>query len=272
MECHMSFGHPLFIFAGGVHTLQVWPKNQHDYPLLTGGQEGWSQSYGSCGGREKSMVPVGSWEGKNGVTLPCAFKLACLYQAFSVSNAPLKPLFARYCTCVILRFGESAVHGGMTNKISGFVHTRLPPISYQYPYIPSTLFGSCALPGHCETCWQAGTSRVREPNWKNHVSATCWETFGSPVFVGMDLFSRRISSRSAFIFIIFIYVDNFIISYYTPKGFWDPQTCNMTFPPRCCFCGVSQTCCSGCFLKVHFTDFTVTDTICFVTPCSFHPK
>ena len=163
------------------------------------------------------MVPVGSWEGKNGVTLPCAFKLACLYQGFSVSNAPLKTLFARYCTCVILRFGESAVHGGMTNKISGSVHTRLPPISYQYPYIPATLFGFCALPGHCETCWQAGTSRVREPNWKNHVSATCWETFGSPGFVGMDVFPEKSPAEALAFFYVYVY--NLITSCYTPKGF-----------------------------------------------------
>ena len=40
------------------------------------------------------MVPVGSWEGKNGVTNDRpTFKITCLYQGFSVSKAPLKTLF-----------------------------------------------------------------------------------------------------------------------------------------------------------------------------------
>ena len=40
------------------------------------------------------MVPVGSWEGKNGVINDRpTFKIACLYQGFSVSKAPLKTLF-----------------------------------------------------------------------------------------------------------------------------------------------------------------------------------
>lgn len=128
MECHMSFGHPLFIFAGGVHTLQVWPKNQNDYPLLTGGQEGWSQSYGSCGGKGKSMVPVGSWEGKNGVTLPCAFKLACLYQGFSVCKAPLKTLFDQVIYMCHSRIWWICSTWGDDQQNIRLSDTRLPPV------------------------------------------------------------------------------------------------------------------------------------------------
>lgn len=204
MECHMSFGHPLFIFAGGVHTLQVWPKNQNDYPLLTGGQEGWSQSYGSCGGKGKSMVPVGSWEGKNGVTLPCAFKLACLYQGFSVCKAPLKTLFDQVIYMCHSRIWWICSTWGDDQQNPQFIAHTFHQSSYQYPYIPATLSGSWALPGRCETCWQAGTSRVREPNWKNHVLATCWETFGSPVFVGMDFFPESPADAEALSFLLYL--------------------------------------------------------------------
>lgn len=192
MECHMSFGHPLFIFAGGVHTLQVWPKNQNDYPLLTGGQEGWSQSYGSCGGKGKSMVPVGSWEGKNGVTLPCAFKLACLYQGFSVCKAPLKTLFDQVIYMCHSRIWWICGTWGDDQQNIRLSDTRLPPV-----FLPISL---CT----CNSFWilrpyQAVAKHVGKlehqesgsPIGKTMCRPTCWETFGSPAFVGMDFFPEE---------------------------------------------------------------------------------
>ena len=147
------------------------------------------------------MVPVGSWEGKNGVTNDRPrFKIACLYQGFSVSKAPLKTLFARYCTCVILRFGESAVHGGMTNKIPSSLRT------------PSTSLSPISL-YTCNSFWILRPTRPLRnmlASWNIKSQGAQLEkpcvsnSLGNvwlPGFCRNGCFSRKISSRSASIFL-----------------------------------------------------------------------